>query len=178
MRAGKGQGSRMATFVAVSGFVLHATAPAFATTSLEGRIVTFRVIAYDDPDAPLFDGIGETVKVGTGVEFGLYPEGAQNGLDVIPAQVNIGPDRVEVTWPFAGTGTVMQAEFNGYELKFEADCVLIEGAGIDHARTTMDLPDDAVTFSRDTLWIDLAGQPFGPDERVAVVIDVGDCPLS
>jgi len=162
---------------AAAAFLLAAL-PAAAESSLEGRIVTFRVIAYDDPARPLFDGVGETVKVGRGVEFGLYPEGAQNGLDVIPAQVNIAADRVEVTWPFAGTGTVMEAAFNGYELRFETGCVLIEGAGIDRARTTMALPAGAVTYAQDTLWINLAGQPYGPRERVAVAIDVGDCPLS
>lgn len=35
--------------------------------------------------------------VGPGVEFGLEPKGLTGGLDVVPATVQIGPGRIELS---------------------------------------------------------------------------------
>ena len=44
--------------------------------------------------------------VGDGVEFGLGPEGAQNGLDVVPVEIEILPRRIEISYPpEAGAGS-------------------------------------------------------------------------
>jgi hypothetical protein len=158
--------------------VMLLATPALAEATLEGRIVTFRVLAYDDPARPLFDGRGATVEVGTGVEFGLYPEGLQNGLDVVPVQVNIGPTRIELSYPFAGTGKVIEAEFNGYELSFATDCVLFEGASVDTAATTAEITDTDLSYEAGTFRINFEGQSYGPDTRIAIDVDVADCPLS
>ena len=151
--------------------------PAGAGT-LTGRIVTFRVLAYDDAAAPLFDGRGQTVKVSDAVEFGLGPEGAQNGLDVIPVQVNISDSRIEVRFDGPDETAPLQARFNGYVLSFDTECVLFQGATIDAAASNVALTDADVTWDRGVLYINVAGRPYVTGSRFAVDLDVTDCPLS
>lgn len=110
-------------------------APVQAGT-LEGRLVTFTVETWDDPEAPLLVARGRTVVVGTGVEFGLGPEGFTGGLDVVPVAVEIGPTRIELSYP-QGIGRFYEAKFNGYVLRFETDCALFDKVAIDPAGTTM-----------------------------------------
>ncbi len=114
--------------------------------------MTFSVQSYDDPVHPYFVGRGRTVKVSGGVEFGLEPEGPQNGIDVVPVRVNIGPTRVEVDYSVSDPGILLEAKFNGYILRFETDCVLFQQARIDRDDTNMPLAVDAVSFDRGTLY--------------------------
>jgi hypothetical protein len=92
--------------------ILLLATPAFADTTLRDRIVTFSVLSYDDPATPIFEGAGQTVTVGDGVEFGLNPGGPQNGVDVAPVQVDIGPSRIEVQFR-QPMGRLLEATFNG-----------------------------------------------------------------
>jgi hypothetical protein len=151
--------------------------PALCEGTLEGRVVTFSVLAYDDPAKPIFVGQGKTVQVGKGVEFGLDPEGAQNGVDVAPVTVDIGPGRVEVQFR-EGPGVLLVSEFNGYLLRFETDCALFNSVRIDPAATNMDLKPEDITTDTGTLYINMSGLPYSPESRFAVDIDVTDCPLS
>lgn len=160
-------------FLALSGWSVSAGAG-----TLDGRIVTFRVLAYDDAAAPLFDGRGQTVKVSDAVEFGLGPEGAQNGLDVIPVQVNISDTRIEVRYDGADEAEPLRAVFNGYVLSFDTECVLFEGAKVDAAASTLALTDADVTWDRGVLFINMAGLPYVTGSRFAVDLEVTDCPLS
>ena len=162
--------------------ILLLATPALATsatadTTLRDRIVTFSVLAYDDPLKPIFEGAGQTVKVGDGVEFGLLPEGAQNGVDVAPVRVDIGPQRIEVQYqpPF---GILLVSTFNGYVLAFETDCALFDAAKIDSAATTMPLTDENIRIQGGTLYINVAGQLITRDSRFAIDLKVADCPLS
>lgn len=104
--------------------------------SLDGRLVTFNVETWDDREAPLLMARGRTVMVGEGTEFGLGPEGFTGGLDVVPVAVEIGPSRIELSYP-KGIGRYYEARFNGYVLRFEADCALFEKVAVDPAGTTM-----------------------------------------
>jgi hypothetical protein len=167
----------LAVAALASGALAGAAAAGDAGT-LTGRIVTFRVLAYDDPAKPLFDGHGQTVKVSDVVEFGLGPEGAQNGLDVIPVQVNISDRRIEVLYEGADEAAPLRARFNGYVLSFDTDCVLFEGARVDPAATTVALSDSDVTWDRGTLFINVVGARYVTGSRFAVDLDVTDCPLS
>ena len=40
--------------------------PAFAEPTLQGRLVTFNVLTYDDPANPYLQATGRTVQVGDG----------------------------------------------------------------------------------------------------------------
>ena len=100
--------------------------------TLEGRLVTFTVETWDDREAPLLVAQGRTVTVGAGTEFGLGPEGFTGGLDVVPVDVEIGPTRIELSYP-KGIGRFYEAKFNGYVLRFETDCALFEKVAIDPA---------------------------------------------
>jgi hypothetical protein len=157
-------------------FLLLAT-PALADSTLRDRIVTFSVLTYDDPLKPLFEGAGETVTVGDGVEFGLGPTGAQNGLDVAPMRVDISPQRIEVqfTQPM---GLLLDATFNGYVLAFATDCALFDDAHVDVAATNMAITDDNIAVHGGTLYINVAGLPFTNQSRFAIDLAVADCPLS
>lgn len=163
---------------AVLALALAGAVPAWAGGTLIDRIVTFRVLAYDDPSKPIFDGRGETVRVGGAVEFGLYPEGAQNGFDVIPVQVNISAARIEVSYAMNPPNRVYPAEFNGYVLSFNVDCALFDAARIDPAATNMDVTDEDLRFEGDTLYINVSGAEYDTDSRFAVDLGVTDCPLS
>jgi hypothetical protein len=149
-------------------------APAAAGT-LEGRLVTFTVETWDQRETPLLVARGRTVTVGQGVEFGLGPEGFTGGLDVVPVTVEIGPTRIELSYP-QGAGAFYVARFNGYVLRFETDCALFEKVGIDPDATT--IPVTEVWSETGALFINVSGLDYGPEAKIALEIEVADCPLS
>ena len=149
-----------------------------AEGALQGRLVTLYTLTYDQPDSPLLRTKGATVMVGDGVEFGLGPEGAQNGLDVVPVVIEILPRRIEISYPpAAGEGTFWTAEFNGYVLEFEEDCALFKGARIDPAATNMALQDSDLTLRGNALYLNVAGRDYGPKAHLAIDLAVSDCLL-
>lgn len=149
--------------------------PALAEGTLEGRLVTFTVETWDDPAAPMLAARGRTVMVGTGVEFGLEPEGLTGGLDVVPVTVNIGPSRIELSYP-RGIGRFYVAKFNGYVLRFETDCALFDAVAVDPAGTTMPVAD--LRAEAGALYINVSGLGYGPKSTLAIDVKVADCPLS
>jgi len=151
-----------------------AAAPAVAGT-LEGRLVTFTVETWDDRDQPYLQARGRTVVVGQGVEFGLEPEGLTGGLDVVPVTVEIGPTRIELSYP-RGFGRFYEATFNGYVLRFETDCALFEHVAIDPATTTMDVTE--IWAEAGALYINVSGLGYGPEATLSLDLEVADCPLS
>ena len=159
--------------VAVALAVLVA-APATAGT-LEGRLVTFTVETWDQREAPLFKAQGRTVAVGQGVEFGLDREGFTGGLDVVPVTVEIGPTRIELSYP-KGIGRFYEAAFNGYVLRFETDCALFQNVSIDPSATSMKVTE--VWSEAGALYINVSGLGYGPGSTLALDVEVGDCPLS
>jgi hypothetical protein len=143
--------------------------------TLDGRLVTFTVETWDDREAPLFVARGRTVAVGRGTEFDLGPEGFTGGLDVVPVAVEIGPTRIELSYP-RGIGRFYEAEFNGYVLRFETDCALFDRVMIDPAGTTMQGVE--VWAETGALYIDVAGLGYGPSATLALDLQVADCPMS
>jgi hypothetical protein len=155
-------------------FALLLAVPAAAGT-LEGRLVTFTVETWDQRDQPFVQARGRTVTVGQGVEFGLEPEGLTGGLDVVPVTVEIGPTRIELSYP-RGIGRFYEATFNGYVLRFETECALFENVAIDPAGTTM--PVKEVWAETGALYINVSGLGYGPTATLALDLEVADCPLS
>lgn len=145
--------------------------------TLEGRLVTFTVMTWDDPSQPYVQAKGKTVTVGEGLEFGLGPEGLTGGLDVVPVEVEIGPTRVELTYP-KGFGIFYKAGFNGYVLRFETECALFESFRIDSAFTTMAVTDADVFTDKGALYINVSDRRYGAEQRLAIDLQVADCPLS
>ena len=150
---------------------------AYAEPTLQGRLVTFNVLTYDDLAKPYLQAQGHTVQVGDGIEFGLEPEGIINGLEVVPVTVQISPRRIEVEYK-RGEGLMFSSVFNGYVLRFETDCALFEGVSIDTAFTTMPLTPAAIHTEGGALFINMSGLAYGPGKRFALDIAVGDCALS
>ena len=157
--------------VAIAGLI---AAPAAAGT-LEGRLVTFTVETWDQREQPYLEARGRTVMVGEGVEFGLEPEGLTGGLDVVPVTVEIGPTRIELTYP-RGIGRFFEAKFNGYVLRFETECALFENVAIDPIATTMKVTE--VWAETGALYINVSGLGYGPEAKLALELEVADCPLS
>ncbi|MEO8531088.1 MAG: hypothetical protein ABI459_07680 [Deltaproteobacteria bacterium] len=154
------------------------TMPALAGGSLDGRTVTFRVLAFDDPANPLFIGQGRTVQIGKGVEFGLSKEGSQNDVDVVPVEVNISDTRIELDYANTHKGKFLAATFNGYELTFPTQCALIMSASIDGGATNLPLDSSALTFEPGRLLINVEGLSHSQTSQMAIDVEVGDCPLS
>lgn len=148
-----------------------------AAGTLEGRLVTFTVMTWDDPAQPYLQARGRTVEVGAGVEFGLEPEGLTGGLDVVPVTVEIGPERVELSYP-AGAGQFWAATFNGYVLRFETECALFDGWAVDREASTMPVTEADIFAEAGALYINVQGMDYGPGARLAVDLSVTDCPLS
>ncbi|MDP3195946.1 hypothetical protein [Tabrizicola sp.] len=149
-------------------------APVTAGT-LEGRLVTFTVETWNDREAPMLVARGRTVTVGEGTEFGLGPEGFTGGLDVVPVTVEIGPTRIELSYP-KGIGRFYEAGFNGYVLRFETDCALFERVSVDPAGTTLKVIE--IWAETGALYINVSGLGYGPEARLALDLAVADCPLS
>lgn len=147
------------------------------TGGLLGREVTFGALVYDDPAAPIYLGRRHIATVSDAVEFGLGPEGVQNGYDIIPAVVDILDDRVLITYPEGVDGTFPIHAFNGYLLDFLTDCVLFRSASVDPERTTGALSAEDVRIEGARLYIDVGGADFGPGIAFAVTLDVIDCPI-
>lgn len=156
------------------GLVGLLVAPVAAGT-LEGRLVTFTVETWDQRETPYLQARGRTVMVGKGVEFGLEPEGLTGGLDVVPVTVEIGPRRIELSYP-RGKGRFFEAAFNGYVLRFETDCALFEAVAVDPAGTTMQVSE--IWAETGALYINVSGLGYGPEARLALDLEVADCPLS
>ncbi len=154
--------------------ILALATPVQAGT-LEGRLVTFSVETWDNREAPLLAARGRTVTVGQGTEFGLDREGFTGGLDVVPVDVEIGPTRIELSYP-KGIGRFYEAKFNGYVLRFETDCALFDKVAIDPAATTMKVTE--VWAETGALFINVSGLGYGPQSKLALDIEVADCPLS
>lgn len=149
-------------------------APVSAGT-LEGRLVTFTVETWDQRETPYLQARGRTVTVGTGVEFGLEPEGLTGGLDVVPVTVEIGPTRIELSYP-RGTGRFFEATFNGYVLRFETECALFDKVAVDPAATSM--PVTEIWAETGALYVNVSGMDYGPEAMLALDLEVADCPLS
>lgn len=154
------------------------SAQAASAGGLLERTVTFGALAYDDRDAPIYVGDRHAAVVSNVIEYGLQPEGTQNGWDIVPAIIDIRDAQVIVTYPDTVGGTFPVAEFNGYVLDFLTDCVLFNGAGQNLENSTVVLDDDAIFVEGAQLYVDLSGQDFGPQTFIVVDVDVADCPLS
>lgn len=162
----------------VFAIVMLSALPVFAGTggTLEGRIVTLNVETWDTPDQMKFQSVGRTVTVGSGIEFGMGPEFRTPGFDVVPVQVEIKPRRIEFSYDM-GRGTFWDAEFNGYVLRFVAECALIEGFSVDHAFTTMAVTEADIRQDGGAFYINVAGRDYGPEARLAIDVMVSDCLL-
>lgn len=154
------------------------TAQTAAAGGLMDRTVTFGALAYDDRDAPIYVGERHPAVVTDFIEYGLGPEGTQNGWDIVPSIIDIRDQQIIVTYPDTVGGTFPEAGFNGYVLDFLTECVLFNGAGQDLENSTVILGDDAIFVEGSKLYVDLAGQDFGPQTFIVVNVDVADCPLS
>lgn len=161
--------------IRVLALALGLASPALGGT-LEGRTVTFTVETWDDRERPYLQAQGRTVTVGEGVEFGLEPEGLTAGLDIVPVTVEIGPTRIELSYPAAGSGRFFEAAFNGYVLRFATECALFDRVAIDPAGTT--LPVAEVWAETGALYVNVSGLAYGPEATLALDLEVADCPLS
>lgn len=154
--------------------LLAVAGPALSST-LEGRLVTFTVETWNDRATPLLVARGRTVTVGGGTEFGLGPEGFTGGLDVVPVDVEISPTRIELSYPM-GIGRFFEAKFNGYVLRFETDCALFDSVAIDPTTTTMKVTE--IWAETGALYINVSGLGYGPEAKLALDLEIADCPLS
>ena len=145
---------------------------------LEERNVTFGGLAFDDEAAPIFAGNRWPSTVGPGWEYGLDPEGAQNGWDLIPVAIDISADRITLVYPDAEVGVFPELVFNGYVLDFLTECVLFNGAALDPVNSTVSFTEDDIYTKGSALYIDVGGQRYGPDTIISILVDVADCPLS
>lgn len=149
---------------------------ASAEPTLTGRIVTFQVLAYDDPAMPIYAGPKTTVVVNEGVEFGLNPQGGL-GVDVVPAIVDISANRISVRIT-DGPGQFLRAAFNGYVLEFATDCALFQGVAIDRKGTTYPIKQTDVAVTGGVLRVNVAGMDYEIGSLVTLNLQVADCPLS
>lgn len=150
--------------------------PTLEGPTLEGRTVTFGVRVTDEDAGAIFEGARHSAVVGEGVEFALDEEGEQNGVDVVPAAVDVGPRRLEIRPQ--GEGVFARAAFNGYVLAFEAECLLFEGAALDPRATTLPLAEGAVAVQGNALTIDVSGLRHDEDSVIAVDLAMAECVLS
>ena len=144
---------------------------------LEGRSVSFNILTYDDPEQPLFDGIRHPAIVGDGVEYGLGPEGAQNGIDVVPVLIDVSARRIEFSYAATPPSGFMTAEFNGYVLRFPTECVLLTGAALIPESTTLSLGPEDLRVEPQALYLNVSGLTFDREDRITVAVDVMDCPI-
>ncbi|MCI4665813.1 MAG: hypothetical protein MRY74_13945 [Neomegalonema sp.] len=149
-----------------------------AQATLVGREVSVRVLTYNDPTKPLFDGRTHLVRVGAGVEFRLGREGLQNGLDVVPVTFDISRARIEAVYPAGLSGGFYPAKFNGYIFEFKTECALFREARIDRAFTTLDLEDADVYVRGGRLYVNTARTASWTGKRFAIDVKVAPCRIN
>ena len=159
-------------------FALMAQTAAAAAGGLLDRTVTFGALAYDDPDMPIYVGQRHPATVSDGIEYGLGPEGQQNGWDIVPSIIDIRDNQIILTYPDTVSGAFPEPGFNGYVLDFLTECVLFNGAEQDVENSTIELDEDAIFVEGSKLFVDVGGLEYGPHVFVVVNVDVADCPLS
>lgn len=149
-----------------------------AAGGLIERTVTFGALVYDEVETPIFVGERHPATVSAAIEYGLGPEGSQNGWDIVPSIIDIRDTQIILTYPDTVGGTFPEPKFNGYVLDFLTDCVLFNGASQDVANSTVQLGKDAIFVEGAKLFIDVGGLEYGPQVFVVIDVDVADCPLS
>lgn len=154
------------------------TLPVQAERTLSGRSVVFSVLAYDNPDTPLFVGKRHDAVVGDGVEFGLGPEGLQNDLDVVPVLIDISATRLVISFEATPPSELHDSEFNGYVLEFLTDCLLFQDAKLDTRVTTLPMTNADIFWKLGTLYINASGFETDEHTRIAVDFTVADCAIS
>jgi len=162
-----------------SAALILALCPAIAGAegNLMGRTVQFNVSTWDDPAQPYLTSRDYIATVAPGPEFGMVREG-HVGLDVVPVLIDLGYQRIRLSYAQNLPGAFAEAAFNGYVLTFLTDCVLIEGAQIEAKGTTLPMDDSNLLVQPQSLGINVAGLNYAPEDRITVVLDVADCPLS
>ena len=148
-----------------------------AGRDLTGRTVLFTVETFEDPASPQLVSREYVAEVGDGIEFGTVREG-YDGLDVVPVLIDLGSDRVDISFANTEPGMFAEARFNGYVLRFPVDCVLIEGASLDLSATTLPMRKKDVSIGPDEIRINVSGHIYDRSSRIAVRLDVGDCSLT
>jgi len=153
--------------------------PAFvnAEQTLTGRSVEFSVQTYNDPQNPFFAGRVHKAIVSEGIEFGLGREGAQNNMDVVPILVDIDENSIEISFSISDPGILASARFNGYIIKFPTDCALLRGARIDQDNTNVEIDNKRISNDATTVMVNVSGLRNDRTSRIAVDLDVRDCPL-
>jgi hypothetical protein len=147
-----------------------------ADGGLTGRTVVFSAETWDDPAAPYLVSSEYIAKVADGPEFGMAPE-ATESLYVVPVIIDIGPDRIDLSYENAVPGRFAVAAFNGYVLRFAVDCVLFEDAVLDLDATTPELAAAHVTVEPQAVRINVSGLFNDPASRIGVRLAVTDCLL-
>lgn len=61
-------------------------------------------------------------------------------------------------------------------LRFETDCALFDKVAVDAASTTMKVTD--VWALTGALYINVSGLGYEPEAKLALDVEVGDCPLN
>lgn len=145
--------------------------------TLLGRSVVFNVATWDDPAAPYLVSRDYRAKAGDGPEFGMVAEG-QSGLDVVPVLVDIGADRIDLSYPGQMPGEFTPAAFNGYVMTFSSECTLITAARIDPAATTLPLTDNDLIVAPQSLSVNVQGHAFDKHTTIGILVGVADCPIS
>lgn len=148
-----------------------------AAEGLLDRNVSFGVLAYEDRNAPIYVGERHAAKVSGAVEYGLGPEGVQNGWDVVPAIIDIRAHQIVITYPDIAPAVFPQLDFNGYVLDFLTECVLFNGASQNLELSTQPLSEGAVFSEISQLYIDMSGIAFGPETYIVIDLDVAPCPI-
>lgn len=163
---------------ATATLALLAIAPPAGADSLIGRTAAFSTLAYDVPDQPRYQGQIHTATISDAVEFGLQPEGVQNGLDVVPVLVDISARRIEIDFSPSPPGFLVDAVFNGYVLSFAPDCLVFGEAHVDTGFTTLPVRDADLTLEGRTLYLNVEGLFYDRTSRIGIDLDVTDCPIT
>lgn len=146
-----------------------------AEGSLMGRAIEMRVVTYDDPAAPHFQGKWHRSKVTEGIEFGLGNEGQQNDVDVVPLLIDISDARVEIRYSIAPASEMMRARFNGYELVFSPGCGDLERGRVDREFTNLPFDNKRVEIRDGRLYLDVSALKIDPTHKLAVDLSLSGC---
>lgn len=154
--------------------------PCLSNAGLLGTELGIQVLSQTTATSPVTaEGTLVTATVSEpAIEFpNLGATDFSGGLRVVNVDVNAGDDFLSIDFDNAGLGTFASAFFNGYEFTFDNGAFLsITDAVIDTMVTTLGLDDSDVSFSGNSLFVNVDRLPYKPSSFARINLTSTDVP--
>jgi hypothetical protein len=148
--------------IAILAMLLVSVAQAPATANFTGDSVNVQWLA-PTTSSPLMD-LGTQTITSAGNDY-LFMGGSST--------ITVTPDAIEIAKNTYGSGTFSEAGFNGFAFQ-DLTNALIAGVTVDSSTSLSGFDSSRVTFTDDTIWVNLQGLTFVSGSSVMLDVSFAD----